>query len=346
MFKFLTGVLALFLISSRAFSAEVIKINEKKGTIIINEGSSTGFSNGKHVCFFNGTKKIACGQIAKAASAKALVKIPLASASKIHTGYSVVMQDSGATVAANEAEGYNLQVAFKVHYLPTAPSSYNNLKYQAPTSKSTTLWALEKKSSSLTNPPAFGFEFELVKIGLLAGFRFGLFPSSSSSTRYDNSNSNLTITTKFKGTDVAFYVDWIFFKKWNLSVGAGLDIDTSSLTMTGTQTNSQDTDISNQLFAANSSLTVFSLRIPISYEYAIRSFGLSVGIVPILPLYATGPTQSITTPTSPIDLTLQSSGSVSPTTVVPDQDKDLSNAIDHKKSGLAYDLTVGLFYLF
>jgi hypothetical protein len=326
---------SIMTISGAAFSAEVKKINEKTGAIYIDEGESTGFSKGKKVCLFDGEKRVACGRILKAVKKKAILKVPKSKVASVHTGFTVSVVESSDASKTGGKSPYMMSVTLGAHFLPSTPGIYNNLNYVAPTTGATSLWEASSVSSQIIVPPAMSLEVELLSLGLIGGFRYGVYPNSSQTASYD---STTEITTDMTASDLGVYFDYIVFRRWGLNFGLGLDIDISSVTMSGSQT-ATDGSV-NELFSATSSLNVFSARIPVSYKLTFDSFGISAGLALIVPLYATNPAESLTTPTS--------GGAAAPATAaqIVDQDADLSDSLNHTKGTIAFDVNLGVFYQF
>lgn len=345
MLRVLVCVFAIVLISSEGFSAEVKKVAEKTGAIYIDEGETSGFTKGSRVCFFEGDTKITCGKVIKAVKTKAIVKVPKSKVHKIHPGLTVNLANAGASAETPEAisstyNPYSVSVGLTLHLMPMTPGTYNNIDYVAPAAGNTSLWETSSQVSSLIVPPGFGLEIELLNFGVVAGIRFGFFTSSSQPNTYDTTVLTQTLTTNIKATDLGVYFDYIFYKRWDLHFGVGVDFDLTSVTLSGVMTDDSDpTAGETELYNLTSSLSVFSLRVPVIYKYAFGSFGLMGSVNLLVPLFALGPNQSITSPTTEGPDTRTAA-------VTDDHDTDLSESLDHKKGTVAVDFLLGIFYQF
>jgi len=345
----LVCVLAFLTFTTNAYSAEVIKINEKTQAIFINEGESTGFTKGSKVCFFDGEKKVSCGKVMKAVKKKAIAKVPKTKFSIIHTGFTVTLLDSQQPVskpmesAASEGSEHKVSIALNVHLMPLTPATYNNIDFLAPTTGSSTLWESSSTTQSILVPPGFGLEVELLRTGLVAGFRFGLYPSASQPNQYDSTQTNLSLTSDITATEIGAYIDYIYLRRWSLNFGLGIDFDMTKVTFSGTETDENDGSVNTEVYSATSSLNVISLRLPVTYKYSFGHFGIAGTLALLLPLYAMGPTASVTTPTTPTSLRLAEPNY---TSIVSDQDADLKDSLAHKKASFAVDFALGIFYQF
>ncbi len=348
MLKKLLCFLSFLSLSNTAFSAEVKKINEKTGAIYINEGDTTGFSKGNKVCLFDGEKKVACGKITKSVHKKAIVRVPKKKFDRIHLGFTVALlntdkeSNNAITKSTSFKSPYTMSIGVNAHFLPMTPASYNNLDYVAPLVGNTSLWETTSTSNKILIPPGFGVEFELINLNIALGFRFAIFSGSSTATLFDEAKTNLTMTSDTKATDLGAYFNFIYLRRWDLNFGIGVDYDLSTVVFNGTQTDDNDETVSNNLYNATSALKVISLRLPLSYKYAIGSFGINLEFDALIPLYVMGPTQSLETLTSP-NLHLQSTTASS---IVPTQDADLSESLAHQKQSFAADVVLGIFYQF
>ncbi len=344
-------LVTLGLLPTAAFAAEIKKINEKSGAVLIDEGKETGFMKGKKVCIYDGEKKVACGKVVKAANKKALVRVSKKKIDLLKTGFvvSLVDEDTKAEpkkeAAAAVVSPYTMSITLNVHFLPMTPSGYSQLEYVPSASGNTSFWNSDGTASSILIPPGFGLEFEMIKWRLLIGARYGKFPSWSQNNTNAFSNANLVMNTSITATDLGVYLDYIYYKRWHIDFAAGLDIDMTSLTMNATQTDSSGATAGIDAYDATSSLTTFSLRLPFIYKYAFGHFGLSLALDLLVPLYAAGPNQSVSVAPDVSGATVGTSATTG-TIVSPDDSIDLLNSLNQKKSSFAADIVFGVFFQF
>lgn len=337
MLKVLACVFSIFALATTAFPAEVKKISKKTGAIYINEGSTKGFVKGIKVCLFDLQTKIACGRVSKAVKRKAIIRVPKSKVDKIRTGFTVSVQGGGERPKPGPADTsmppapFAMSITLNLHFLPLTPATYENLNYVAPGGGSASEWSSIGTASNLLLPPAFGFEFELIDFKMLVGFRYGIYGGSSQADYYDTTQPNLTLTTDTQASDIGIYFDYTYYKMWDINFQVGLDLDMTSVTLKGTQTDDNNASTSNELYDATSSLKVFSLRLPFVYKYSFGSFGINTALDLLIPLYEMGPTQTATTPT---------------TQTSTDQEDDLKTSLGHTKSSFAADLVLGVYYQF
>lgn len=351
MLKFLlyTSSLTLF-ISFSAQGAEVKKINEKTGGVYLDEGTTTGFSKGAKICIYDGNQKVTCGKIIKALEKKSLARVPKQKINRVQTGFIVSLYSSGGSASEKdtspiEANPNSISIGLMAHFTPVTVAKFNRIDYLAPETGNTTLWEASSSTSSLLLPPSVGIELEFLNRGLVFGARYGLFQSTSHPNVYDSTQTNLTLTADTSATDIGAYFDYMFFRRWNLNFGLGIDFDMTSISFTGTETSDADATINNELFSITSGLNVISLRVPFSYKLLLGNFAINATLCLLLPLYAMGPNQSVTTPTSTTATALFFQG-VDPTTIVPDQDQDLKDSLGHQKNTFGVDFALGIAYQF
>ena len=352
-----------FALSSIAYSATITKVIEKSSAVFIDEGEQAGFTKGKIVCFYDlANKRVACGKVAKATPKKAAVRISKTHLKDVNTGFlaKIVERKGGKKGEKNEGANkeneassmskYNMSISANVHFMLFTPAKYNKIEYLPPeTTTPDTFWQNDGSSSSIINPPGFGLEFGMLKWNINAGFRFGSYAIVNADGGYTtDTNSPLGVTTNTKATDLGLYVDYTYKKISGINLGAGLDIDMTSVTLTATQTDSSGNTADNELYSLTSSLTTLSLRLPFTYDLMFgERFGLSASLVLMLPLYAMGPNGTPVVPeTGQGSATLLQAPSTTTDATIADPEGDLTASLSHGKNTFGVDAVFGVFCRF
>ncbi len=338
--------LSLAVLSSSAFSAEVKKITEKNGGILIDEGEDTGFTKGKKVCFLDSnSKQVLCGKIAKSQKNKALVGVSKDKVSSVKEGFKAVLADGkadsdskGKKNTTGKTSAYSYSLTPFAHFLFLAPATFNKLEYVAeqPADPTQSSWQ-PTAVSNIILPPAFGLEFEAVKIHLTLGLRYGFYPGTMIISNFSNTatEANLAANTTSKGSDLGAYADVTYFTKGGFSFKAGLDFDQSKITITMNLTDDNEPAVSVDILTADSTLSTFSLRLPVVYKKDFGAIGLSANLGILVPLFASGPTTNVAF--------LGNNGSeVTDATVLQQAQDDFITSLGHKKASIALDLGLGL----
>lgn len=337
--------LSLAVISSSAFPAEVKKVTEKSGAILIDEGEDTGFSKGKKVCFLDSSaKQVLCGKVAKSMKNKALVAVSKDKASSLKEGFKAVLADGKsdksdadpkAKKKTEKSLSYNYSITPSVHFIFLTPATFNKLEYVAPSAANPTQSNWQPTIvSSIIIPPGFGLEFEAVKIHLTLGARYGFYPGTTIISNADETSAkaNLAANTISKGDDLGVYADFTYFTKGGFSFKAGLDFDMSKITIEATETDDNDSSVSTNIVTADSSLSTISLRLPIVYKKDFGSIGLSGNLGILVPLFASGPTTNVTL----------GDGTNTDQAAIDLAQADFIASLGHKKAAIALDLAIGL----
>jgi len=92
----IAGVVAT-LLSGMVFAAQVTRVNDRKGHVVINEGKDAGYQLGAIVCFYASTGEIiGCGKVYQVSAENATVFINKREAIHIKNGMEAVLKGEPA----------------------------------------------------------------------------------------------------------------------------------------------------------------------------------------------------------------------------------------------------------
>jgi hypothetical protein len=360
----LFNILVAFLIftfsfNSVAFSASVKKVKRKKRYVYIDQGSSDGVKKGMKVCFKdNNDKKITCGKVRKTRKKSSQVKVRSKKRIKrIKKGFTAEVigletPPVGGLIPPNvktagETSSSEKSLAFRYFYTPGLDTgSYNILGYVPPPSDSsvaaTTLWeATGVQNLSLLN---FSLEFEYLPVDLVWGLSYSKpINVQGKLLDYTRGAREPFISSLMDSSTVGTYFDYYIISpravSSGLKVAVGLDIDITSVKFSA-KLRQNEADTGLEIYKLSSSLTIFSLRIPLSYEVSLGSFALNFGANLLIPLASTKPVSKINISDSNISRYNQSSDEENKSFA----ETDVTAALDHKKSSFAAELVLGFGY--
>jgi hypothetical protein len=234
-------------------------------------------------------------------------------------------------VATNDKGKKWLGFSVNNHLFLFSPAKYNSIFYQVPAKNSNplTYWTANTTNSSYAFFPSVGAEISVIPFNLDLGFRYNVYPSDQVYSDYDAAKPQLYVDTLMSGSSLGFYLDWSFFQLYGISLGAGFDMDLNSITLTATKKDDTGKEEEKDLFTHKSSLTVFSLRLPINYQYNMGMFHIKAGAHVLIPFYALEPTVTTTIPD-----TVTASDTFG-------YESDLALAVGHQKSSFAFDIVLG-----
>ncbi|MEZ4742176.1 MAG: hypothetical protein R3B45_06995 [Bdellovibrionota bacterium] len=345
--------------SHKAFASSVVKVIKKKGIVIINEGKSSGIEKKAKVCFLSKKgKKITCGVVVKVKNKSAYVKVKSKKRiAKIKKGFEAQLADASAATSTSKSVAEKSEniggsgpfMAIRLLGTPAiiAQTTYDKIIYDGPESSQgaagsvTTLWS--PKGSSNSAIFSLGMEVDLVKYGAAVGGRYRLYKAVQAEANFTKDNDAQYVQETLEGSALGFYLDYYFIKPAGfmsgLRLGAGLDIDMSTVKLTVNQLE-DELDTNNELYNATSTLTVISLRVPVGYHLAFGAMGLDLGANILLPVVGDSPTLSLDTQDPNTD---QYAGEDDSAKTAATQD-DISKSLAHSKSSFAIEVIVGLSY--
>lgn len=342
------GALIIALWSSAAMAATVKKINKTKGIVLIDAGKSAGLARGDRICFFSKNKrKAACGKIVKIKTKRSIVRVSKRRVKRIKPGFRALKSKHARRMAKKRTVKKpitkakpqdDIGIAALVHFLPLSPAVYNNISYLIPSASSQSLWETDSENDQVTRFfGSVGGEISILPWHLVIGGRYSAYKGSIILSDVDPSNKNLFMETDISAFAIGGYIDFFFFRRWGLGLGVGLDVDVSSVDLKAIRNDDTGTIPPEQLYTLDSTLTVFSIRIPVTYTYLFHGFGAIAGVIPIIPVYSPSPSESPTVPDP----------SASPGQVANlNEALDLEQSLDHRASSFALDIIVGLSYQF
>jgi len=289
--------------ASQANGAVVKKINAGKRLVLIDEGTKSGFSKKKKVCFFDVEKtKVACGMIraAKGKSATVLIKKP-ADLLKITVGMEAdieIMNNKNVKITIDE----NAPVATEAAY--AAPTyiglfgnvplrdavSYQNLVYETPLGQDVdSMWSQDSGVKSIGIGGEVGIGIKSFTLAI--GGRQRTFSPKRVSADYDSKDADPAfeefVETIGKGSSLGYWLDF-YYLRWDygvasLNLGNGIDIDTSTVTFTMDH-KSDNNDTVDRYYDAKSVLASTALRTSLLLDFRFGPVGFKVGSVLFIPI--------------------------------------------------------------
>lgn len=318
--------------------AKVSKISQKNSAIQIDFAGSKDFVKGAKVCILSEKgKKIACSALISAKENEGVLKVEKDVIKDIKKGFKVVLEDKDASKKEPEGKNLPFMVAKALWAGALMPqATYQHVNYLPVSSKvkSASLWQQTGAASALGL--SFVFELEKPSWNTALGFRFRQYQEGIFSENYNSPADVYGVSGSISASSIGFYADYALFSFIGLDFAFGLDIDMNTLTLTATKTDDSKKTADVSLAEVSSSLTVISLRFPITYKLALGSFGMHLGGSLLLPL------SGAATGTATINDTDHKNSLNSSIT----QDQDLLSQIDHKKNSLAFELLAGMSYGF
>lgn len=367
---FLSIALFFPLFSSGIFAQEatVKSVNKKKRSVIIDQGTVSGFAKKTKVCIYNDSDKVVhCTAISKAKknsafflvkSAKILAKIkpdmlvriqgpaPLVASDRTSASY----KEGGVRTPKDAGRS---SVTFGYVLTPIAPSTYSKLAYLPPfvetpgTNGSTTykkadsvdtMWENTGKNSLSVLGLGFEFEYGLSKdFAVTSGLRYRISKTFQSTTDYNMVDPNQYLELTQKGSATGLYFDFQFLNleltpTIFLRASSGLDYDmaTTTFTVNHLVEKGAPTPSLGQIYKASSKLSTLSLRLGSSINLMfLDQFGLHAGFNLLVPIMASGGTPSL-------DI------SDPYATSVANPEEDFKQALDHKKSSFGAEVFLGM----
>lgn len=352
MFTCLAAVFA----PSDSFAAKVVKVNKKKKSVYISEGSSSGFTKGSKVCFYKKRKKITCGKVKKSRPNKAIV-IVKKKISSIKKGLIAKTKGSSASSISKMSSrkksskkrkkkkkgkySYSIRGYWAAYFVPMTQANYNKLSYDGPNASAKSPPSLWKSEGSATDPEltfdpnnmvgSGGAEIHLASSGIRLGAHYKQYRTFLITSDFDADAQNFMETIQ-SGTATGVYFDYELYSNSKLSLALGLDYEISTVTLQGSQKNDLDASVDNPYFDLQSTNSIISLRLPIRYDVLLLPLGLSVGMNFLIPVSNTGEALSASTLVDP-----EASSNVT------NLEEDFSTALQHTNSSIAIETIIGLF---
>ena len=335
--RYLTTILIL-IISSGLNAASVKKKINKKKMVIIDEGSSDGVARGSKVCFYKSSgKKITCGRVKKIKKTRAYVKVKSKYLKRIKKGYEARIKSSGSG-SRGKKSGLGIYAMGKYILTPMSSTSYSKMLYQTPFSgeKVDTLWA--NKGSGGTSYVGFSGEvgYFLAIAYLAAGFKYKMIVPSEINSDYGDDNANYAVT-RTSASSMGFYFDALYpvysTKMLDLHLGAGLDIDMSSVQVLSNQRSDNDSSLDLFLYQIDSSGMIISARLRGDLSYRVmKNINLTAGAVALIGIMGS--------PSASVEHDDPQSSSLNEAYTV---EEDATLALAHK-SAIGVELTLGVSY--
>lgn len=338
--------------ASPALAGKVLSVKADKLTVVIDEGTGAGVAKAAQVCFTDAAdKEVGCGKVIGVTAKNATVKVDKDKIAGITKGMSTKLSDAAApaegdTTAAAPAEkkgkggkkSTKYQRNLKLMYIPgLVPAGYSNLSFGYDKGSGTSDY--KDTGSANFNLIGLGLEYEM-PVGaksLAFGLRYRIFPASTATADFNATNGLLYYETKQSAKAIGLFFDYYFMqsmlgKSTIFKLGSGLDIDQStvSISIAAKTDDSAKAPLpagAADATSATSKVGVVSLRIPASLMLFFDPIGLNFDVVPMIPLVEFGSS-------------ISSSGSSD------GLDDFKKTNLKHKKSSIAADIRLGLFFAF
>ena len=310
-------------------AATILNLSEKKLVVLLDAGELDGFTTGKIVCFLDETQQpLSCGKIVRHKEMRSYVRVGASEVHKLQKGFFAHLQEG----EGQADHGWGITGAYTPWLV--LPFSVAVPNYTAPgvgVSHVDSLWEPKKGQSS--DFMAMSIEAYMTSWHMRAGIRYMLLPSEPIlQTNYDSEKIDTYAERTFSGSAFGFFGAYDFYRKGGFSLGGGIDINQSKISVQVQAKNDAKT-LDTSLFSLTSSLTVFSLYIPVRYEQPLfhSHFSLSFGGDILIPLFASGEPTVIETDSV-------NGGKVTDTI------SDAQQALAHQKSSVGVALILGLTY--
>ncbi len=281
--KLLTLLVLCVVLPKVAHAGAVLEVQKAKKTVVVEGSADDGFVKGATVCIFDGSKKISCGKIKKSKGNKAYVAITkkLKSIKK-----DMDAQVDGDAGGSSVAKTIDIRLAFI--YALSAPSTFKLLDLDTSgqdTSGASSAWVQNSDAAAAT---AFSGEV----VFPLAGVKFGLGFRHMDRTYTANMDYNVsqpseylafTHTEASNAVMINVYFAHIAMGPATIELGAGLDVDMSSLTVNIEHKSDTSSQV-DTVFSGSGSLQTISLAASPTLIFPIGPVGLFFGLKLLLPL--------------------------------------------------------------
>jgi len=328
------------------FAASVTRVDGKKRFVTIDEGKSSGIRKRTRICFIapNG-RKIVCGSVVKAGKNSAKVRVKnKKKLRKIKKGYTADIMGGGGR---GKSRGKFMSLKGVATPAIISQSTYNKVVYAAPdtdndTDTVETLWdSSEAAGSALFS---VGAEIELLKMGIAVGVRaVRKFSDFKAESDYSKANANQFVLSTLTASSLGFYLDYYFMKpkpkKKGLKVGAGIDVDMSTLNLTVVQ-QEDEVEATTDIYTISSTLTVISLRVPLIFDVPLGAAGINVGVNLLIPI--SGDTPAMTADANDANTARYPGANDEEKTAFTQT--DLLKSIGHSKNSFGAEAVVGLYF--
>ena len=314
------------------FSAEVKKINEKRGIVFVNSGKVDGFSRSKRVCFYLKSGVMAgCGKIRKATMKTSRVKVPTSVLSKIAVGQ--IAKLKGIRPPASMAKPF---MTLSTNYVmsPITPFSYNKLAYRPATNQDAGLKVDEESKGSYIGG-GIAADFEGAKVR--TGFKYRSHRNYEAQSQLEGDSSDLVDATT-SATSFGGFVEYTLWKtapyhsrRFHLS--SGLDFDHSVVSILTEK--SEDTAAA-ALTDASSTLDVVSLRLSPGVHFVFNDWGIYFDTALLLPL----------TSQKSLSAKVADSSGLSLIDADPETRENIRNSLGHDAGSIGVETTLGLGIMF
>jgi hypothetical protein len=329
-----------------ALGATITEVKKKKKSVVVDSGTTNGFTVGAKVCFADAAgANVGCAKISEATETTSTIKVAAKVLKKLKPG--TVANLEGAKASAPGASAPN-RPNFKVLYLPTPISemTYKRISYVAPGSNATeidTLWEEQKFTAGQIVYAGGELEFGVGTSSSIAlggrykeHFEFRVKADASD----DDTKRNEFILSSTTAKEIGGWMDFYFYQtagpQFFFRLGAGLDYNSMTVNFTSQQLDDNDADVANDLAKASSTLSFLGLRLGIQLNYLIKPVGFVLGIVPIIPVYQIGSAYSAESGDANAS---KLKGGIS-------GEDDLKTALNHTKGSLGLEIPIGLYVTF
>ena len=320
---------AVLLSATDSWANTVAKISRSKSLVLVE--SSEKVQKGDTACILNKSgKEVVCGEITRVQKGKFILTVADKSLlAKVRKGQSVSL--GGSSTADNKNP-----IVIRVSYNGTlmGPTSYGKAGYVAPANPSSpasqALWESGGTENKAFLGATLGASIPIGSFAINPGFRWRNYLSSTLATDYDPVVKTRYAEINQSMSAIGLWIDATVFRVSSLSIDAGIDMEMSTLALKANLID-EKAGTSGDLTSATSKLNVISLRTGIDFDLLVLGpAGLTFGLDLLIPLVEMGRNFSSSH---------DGDGFAANNTDVA---KDLQAAMAHKKSGFAFDFSLGL----
>jgi hypothetical protein len=360
-FYFILFVYSLLLIAPRPSLAAIITLDKEKKYVVHvaleKTDMLTNVQKRMILCFTENKKRIACGIIMDISPTNLVIKIRQ-HYDRLKDGmkFSIIVRvNPKKPVKINEKvrePTLGFRLMWSPYFFRQTRATYDINSYQGyqASPPNNSMWNNENKATKLGYMAlSFNGEVELIAFRTRFGGSFKSYPIVSYKTFYDPSVPADFLKASTSGNAYSIYADYVFLSlAQGFNFAAGLEAEFSTVQLTGTRGNDNNDD-STTYYDVKSSRSIFSLRLPVRYDFSFnkvkmfkmggnKSFlqdaGLFAGLTLAIPFAESG-SETVITANDPLN------GSK-----VSDLSADLAGALNQKRSSWSFETNFGAFFSF
>lgn len=363
MMRFIFLLVLVFLAAPLA-QASVIKLLKKRKVVVIDDSD---VNKGTKVCFYDGSKKKACGRVVKVKADKSYVKV------KSRKRFRRLKKGMSHEIVSASGHGVRLgsdfvfRLVFTPSIFPRSKFSYLSFNSQA-SGKDIFFKAISSDKLSAGEEEKSGFDELKVKaarfipwaslglegemainrsVSLVLGARYThLFLSQSVDSDFAGKEY---LNSKYNGSELSFWLDCYFLgiKSPGIRVGAGAGMTMANLGITTHSATGENKekkiDENKVMYSGKSTANIVSLRVVSRKDFKLGDFGVGLGANIIVSPVAFGGEFKI----DEIDSALQNKYKGSDDEKekkTAAAEKDITNALAHGNNIFSFMLSASVYF--